>query len=59
MSTLAVIVGSIAAVLLALFLAFVPLRLMLNFMARRVAQFIQRRKERRVAKRESPDRRVA
>ena len=63
MSTIAVALISVAAVCLALLLAFVPLRLMLDFMSRRVAQpireFIQRRKDRRTANRESSDRRVA
>lgn len=61
MSAIAIGLISVAALALALFLAFVPLRLMLDFMAKRVAEpireFMKRRKERRSVKRETNDRR--
>ena len=46
-----------AVLLLALGLAWVPMRLLVSQMARNVTQFIQRQRERRNAPRETPDRR--
>lgn len=46
-----------AVLLLALGLAWVPMRLLVTQMARNVQQFIQRQRERRAVPRETPDRR--
>jgi hypothetical protein len=46
-----------AVLLLALGLAWVPMRLLVSQMARNVQQFIQRQRERRTVQRETPDRR--
>ena len=52
--------GVIALVLLlALALAYVPMRLLLAQMARNVRSFIQRQRERRAVARDTPDRRKA
>jgi 1,4-dihydroxy-2-naphthoate octaprenyltransferase len=48
-----------AVLLLALGLAWVPMRLLVAQMARNVRQFIQRQRERRAVPRETPDRRKA
>jgi hypothetical protein len=45
--------------LLALGLAYVPMRLLLAQMARNVRSFIQRQRERRAVQRKTPDRRKA
>lgn len=45
--------------LLALALAYVPMRLLLAQMARNVRSFIQRERERRAVARKTPDRRKA
>ena len=45
------------AVLVAIALAYLPMRLLLSQMAKNVQQFIQRTRERRQADRETPDRR--
>ena len=45
--------------LLALALAYVPMRLLLAQMARNVRSFIQRQRERRAVARKTPDRRKA
>ena len=45
--------------LLALALAYVPMRLLLAQMARNVRSFIQRQRERRAVARDTPDRRKA
>ncbi|HEY2093404.1 MAG TPA: hypothetical protein VGJ81_16120 [Thermoanaerobaculia bacterium] len=52
--TLAVIA---LVLLLALGLAYVPMRLLLGQMARNVRSFIQRQRERRAVRRGTPDRR--
>ena len=61
MSTLVILIIAAAAVLLALGLAYVPLRILLAQMAKRVAEpirdFIQRQRERRAMARTTPDRR--
>jgi flagellar biogenesis protein FliO len=54
---LVVAVALAAAILLALGLAYVPMRLLLGQMARNFRQFIQRQRERRRSERETPDRR--
>ena len=45
--------------LLALALAYVPMRLLVAQMARNVRSFIQRQRERRATERKTPDRRKA
>jgi hypothetical protein len=45
--------------ILALALAYVPMRLLLAQMARNVRSFIQRQRERRTVTRDTPDRRKA
>ena len=47
----------IAAVALALALAYVPMRLLLEQIAKNVTAFIERQRERRRVRRETPDRR--
>jgi hypothetical protein len=47
------------AVVLALALAYLPMRLLLAQMAKRVTAFIQRQRERRLSHRDTPDRRKA
>jgi Flp pilus assembly protein CpaB len=61
MSTLVILIIVAAAVLLALGLAYVPMRILLAQMAKRVAEpireFIQRQRDRRALARTTPDRR--
>ncbi len=61
MSTLVILIIAAAAVLLALGLAYLPMRILLTQMAKRVAepirQFIQRQRDRRGLERSTPDRR--
>jgi len=61
MSILVVLIIAAAAVLLALGLAYLPMRILLTQMAKRVAepirQFIQRQRDRRGLERSTPDRR--
>ena len=63
MSTIEILVIAAAAVLLALGLAYLPMRILLTQMAKRVAapirDFIQRQRDRRALERETPDRRKA
>lgn len=47
------------AVLVAVALAWLPMKLLLSQMAKRVTAFIQRQRERRRMERETPDRRKA
>ena len=60
-SLLVILVIAAAAILLALGLAYLPMRLLLASMAKRVAQpirdFIQRQRDRRELERATPDRR--
>jgi hypothetical protein len=60
-SLLVILVIASAAVVLALGLAYLPMRLLLATMAKRVAQpirdFMQRQRERRAMERATPDRR--
>ncbi len=60
-SLLVILVVALAAVVLALGLAYLPMRLLLASMAKRVAQpirdFIQRQRDRRTLERATPDRR--
>jgi len=61
MSLLIVLVIAAVAVLLGLFLAYLPMRILVAQMAKAVAapirEFIQRQRDRRTIVRESPDRR--
>jgi len=61
MSTLVILIIVAGAVLLALGLAYLPMRILVAQMAKRVAepirQFIQRQRERRALARDTPDRR--
>jgi hypothetical protein len=63
MSTIEILIIAAAAVLLALGLAYLPMRILLTQMAKRVAapirDFIQRQRDRRALERETPDRRKA
>jgi uncharacterized protein YqfA (UPF0365 family) len=60
-SVLVVLIIASAAVALALFLAYLPMRLLVAQMAKRVAapirEFIQRQRDRRALDRSTPDRR--
>lgn len=62
MSVIGPIIFALLALLLALFLAFVPLRLLVVTMAKsttaRVRAWAERRRERRAATRATPDRRT-
>jgi hypothetical protein len=57
MSSIVVLLIAALAVVVAIGLAYVPLRLLLGHMARNLREFIQRQRERRHADRETPDRR--
>jgi len=61
MSLLIVLIIASAAIILALGLAYLPMRILLAQMAKRVAQpiadFIQRQRDRRALERTTPDRR--
>lgn len=57
MSAFVVLVIAALAVILALGLAYLPLRLLVGHIARNVRAFIQRQRERRSVERATPDRR--
>ncbi|HEV7570675.1 MAG TPA: hypothetical protein VGQ21_04175 [Thermoanaerobaculia bacterium] len=57
MSTIVVLVIAALAVILALGLAYLPLRLLVGHIAKNVRAFIQRNRERRTVDRSTPDRR--
>ena len=63
MSLLVVLIIAAAAILLALLLAYLPMRLLVAQIAKQVAapirDFIQRQRDRRAAARETPDRRTS
>jgi hypothetical protein len=59
MSAIVVLVIAALAVILAIALAYVPLRLLVDHIARNIREFIQRERERRRIGRESPERRKA
>ncbi len=59
MSLVITILIFVAALVLGLALAYVPMRLLLGQMARGVRAFIQRQRDRRQAQRATPDRRKA
>lgn len=62
MSLLIILVIAAIAILLGLFLAYLPMRILLTQMAKNVTapirEFIQRQRDRRTADRETPDRRT-
>jgi hypothetical protein len=57
MSAIVVLVIAALAVILALGLAYLPLRLLVGHIAKNVREFIQRNRERRSVERPTPDRR--
>ena len=57
MSTILVLLVIALGIVLATALAYVPMRLLLEQMAKNVQQFIQRQRDRRQAVRNTPDRR--
>ena len=57
MSSLATLLVVAAAIALGVALAYVPMRLLLSHMAKAVTQFIERQRDRRRLRRETPDRR--
>jgi hypothetical protein len=57
MSAIVVLVIAALAVVLALGLAYLPLRLLVGHIAKNVREFIQRQRERRTVDRATPDRR--
>lgn len=57
MSTVTIIVIAALGVVIALALAYVPMRLLVGHIARNVRQFIQRQRDRRAVDRATPDRR--
>jgi hypothetical protein len=61
MSTIVILIIASAAVLVALGLAYLPMRILVAQMAKRVAapirEFIQRQRDRRALERSTPDRR--
>jgi hypothetical protein len=57
MSAIVVLIIAALAVILAVALAYVPLRLLVGHIARNVREFIQRQRERRTVDRDTPDRR--
>jgi len=57
MSAIVVLIIATLAVILAVGLAYVPLRLLLGHMSRHIQAFIQRQRERRTVERATPDRR--
>ncbi|HKB78153.1 MAG TPA: hypothetical protein VKH35_00425 [Thermoanaerobaculia bacterium] len=59
MPYLAVLLVATAAVLVALALAYLPMRVLVGHIARHVNAFIQRQRERRAVARGTPDRRKA
>jgi hypothetical protein len=57
MNTVLILIILAAALVLAIGLAFVPMRLLLTHIADNIQQFILRQRERRAAARETPERR--
>jgi len=57
MSTIVILIVAALAVILAIGLAYVPLRLLLGHIARNVREFIERQRERRSVDRATGDRR--
>lgn len=59
MSSIIILAIAALAVILAIALAYVPLRLLLDHIARNIREFIERQRERRTIGRETTDRRKA
>ncbi len=59
MSIVMTLIVIAAALLLALGLAYVPMRLLIAQMAKNIRQFIERQRDRRLLSRNTPDRRRA
>ena len=59
MSFIVTILVAGAALVIALALAYLPMKLLVGTMARNVRQFMQRQRDRRASARETPDRRKA
>lgn len=59
MSSLGTILAVAVAMVLALALAYLPMRLLLGHMAKNIKSFMQRQRDRRNSLREAPDRRKA
>lgn len=57
MSTIVILIIAALAVVLAIGMAYVPLRLLLGHIARNVREFIERQRERRAVHRATGDRR--
>jgi hypothetical protein len=57
MNTVLILIILAAALVLAIGLAFVPMRLLLTHIADNIQQFILRQRERRAAERQTPERR--
>jgi hypothetical protein len=57
MSSIVVLLIAAVAVVVAIGLAYLPLRLLVEHMARNLRELIQRQRERRLVHRETPDRR--
>jgi hypothetical protein len=57
MSAIVVLVIAVLAVVLAIGMAYLPLRLLMGHIARNIREFIQRQRERRIVDRATPDRR--
>jgi hypothetical protein len=57
MSTIVILLIAAVAVVVAIGLAYLPLSLLVEHMARNLREFIQRQRERRIVHRETPDRR--
>jgi hypothetical protein len=59
MSSIVVLLIAALAVVLAIALAYVPLRLLVEHIARNIRELIERQRERRTSGRETPERRKA
>lgn len=56
-SIIGILIIAAVAIALGLLLAYLPMRLLLSQMAKKVSAFIQRQRDRRARTRQSPDRR--
>lgn len=56
-SVVGIVIIAAVAIALGLLLAYLPMRLLLSQMAKKVTAFIQRQRDRRTSARRSPDRR--
>jgi uncharacterized protein HemY len=58
MSLVGTVIVAAVCIILALALAWVPMRLIVGHIGRNIRQYIERKRERRAAARDTPDRRV-